>query len=422
MATVQEEPASSIQPTREPSLLPVLTTPTSMVPYPRPSGGPSRGKFQFALVASLLVLTVILGGVALLLTEIFSSTPQASIVIVPMGKSAGATITLLAVPGHASVQQVQARFITATVPAQTTTVPATGIVQQANRVAQGSITFLNIAPFAQYVAAGSKLTTRGGIQVETLAQAQIPAGNAPEQGSVIVAARAVDPGASGNIPAFALNNTQCCDNGTVNGVVAENTGSFSGGQDATSYTVVQQADITNATAPLLQQVALQEQPTLQAQVQANEALVAGSRCDPSVQSSAKVGERTSQLTVAVGATCSGEVYSHQDVERLAKTWLLGQPTTAPGIWRLTQVGPAHVTLQGTKGALTILTAVRGVWIARIDRIAIGHALQRIAGQLPSKARELLLQIPGIGQVQITGNFGNALPTDVSHIGYVIQGS
>jgi hypothetical protein len=357
---------------------------------------------------------------ALAITHEIDTALQASIIITPHRRAVQKEVTFQAVTGTPSPQQLQARRISATIAPQTLTVPATKTVQVPTLQAQGSITFLNIFPQWTYVASQSILMTKSGIRVETLAQAQIPPGTGPTQGRVTVPARAIDAGVGGNIPAYALNSTQCCDNGIINGVVALNEQPFTGGQDAASYVVVQQSDITNTSTLLIQQMKSQEQAAIQAQIHPGERLVASS-CTPSSSSSVRAETKASQVTVTTTDTCTGEVYSQRDAEYLAQRRFIEEQKPASGTWHIDQIGAIKVSVQqAVQGTLALSIPITATWTAYIDRQAVERALHQVTGQPRDKAKTLLMRVTGIEQIQFSGNFGDTLPGSSSNIGYTIR--
>lgn len=414
MASVQKDQHSQLSPANHPSPLPVRARPGGVVQYRAPVT-PNDARRRLVLVLGLLVVFILLG-TATWLSVNASSTSQ--VTILPLYTVEARQIALTLVPTKPMENQIQARTLTTTTPAQTATVPATGTYQQPTRVAMGEILFLNIAPYPQDVPPGSVLTASNGIQVKTLAQAQIPAGNPPQQGMATVPARAIDPGAAGNISAYALNNVQCCDTGTITGVVAENPRPFAGGQDAASYTVVKPDDITAASTPLIQQQKQAGQAALRSQIHPDEQLAGDIPCTPSVQSNVPAGGRALQVQVTVKTTCRGEVYTRAEAQRKASALWSSQALSAHGAaYRAgqIQIEAGKVTsTDATSGTLTLTFPVRGVVFYQVDRATLQRALAQIAGKSPKEAQALLLRIAGVSRVTITGT-DQSLPTDPTHI-------
>ncbi len=417
MASVQKDQHSQ-PPTNHPSALAVRVRPGGVVRYRAPIT-PNGARRRLILVLGLLVVFILLGTATWLSVNAWSASQRATVTILPQYTVEARQIALNLVPTKPSMEnQIQARILTTTTPAQTATVPATGTYQQPTRVAMGEILFLNLAPYPQDVPPGSVLTASNGIQVKTLAQAQIPAGNPPQQGMATVPARAIDPGAAGNIAAYALNNVQCCDTGTITGVVAENPRPFTGGQDAASYTVVQQDDITAASAPLILQQKQAGLAVLHSQIHPDEQLAGDITCTPSIQSDVPAGGRASQVQVSVKTTCRGEVYPRAEAQRKASALWSSQVLSAHGAaYRAGQIQIEAGKVTSTdvaKGTLTLTLPVRGVVFYQLDRTVLQRSLAQIAGKSPKEAQALLLRIAGVSRVTITGT-NQSLPTDPTHI-------
>ena len=377
---------------------------------------------RLAFSLALLLLLGVFGTIAVLVTNATSASEHASIAITPVQVSVQQQMTLSAGTGIPDQTHVRARVIQASVSPQTTSVPTTGFHQQATRTAFGQISFHNIAPFDQYIQAGSLLTTKDGIQVETLAQASVPAANGEPLvvGITTVAARAVEGGASGNIAAHALYGTQCCDNKSVNGIVAYNDAPFSGGEDASQYAFVQQSDISSAQNVLTQQATALEHSTLAAQVHADEQLLAGSStCTKTLQTNDHPGEKKSSISVTILDTCTGETYNVQDVQRLAKANFVEQEKGKLGASYQTtsfEEGSLHIKVVDAKnGTLEITVPVRGTFCYALDHAVFQHKLEQLAGKSPDQAKSLLLHLPGVAQVTISGNYSETLPSDIAHI-------
>jgi hypothetical protein len=417
MASVKDQHCESSSTSR----LPIQVPSGGVVPYRVPVV-PTLAHPRLIIVLGLLVIFILLGSATLLGVNAWYAHQSATITVLPTYTIEKRQITLSLVSTQPTTgSQVSARILTTMGSAQTATVPATGTHEQSSQVAMGEILFLNIAPYAQDVPAGSVLTASNGIQIQTLAQAQIPAGNAPKQGMATVPARAIDPGAAGNIPAYALNNVQCCDTGTIPGVVAENPRPFTGGQDAENYSFVQQTDIITASAPLIQQQRQAGQAALRSRLRPDEQLAGDITCTPSVRSNVAPGVRTATVQVTVETSCRSEVYSREDARRKATALWSSQVKREYGTaYRTGQIEIGVGTTSSQQGTLTLTLPVRGVVFYQVDRTALQRSLSQIAGKSPKEAELILLHIAGVSRATITGTQQNALPVDPAHITFVIS--
>jgi hypothetical protein len=160
-------------------------------------------------------------------------TPTATVTILPIERSITITTAI----------QVHGRLLPTLTLSQIVTVPATGKRHQAATRAEGTITLYNGLLISQTIAAGTVLTGSDGAQVVTDHPATIPAANPPTEGQTTVPAHALNTGASGNIPAYDINQA-CC----ATSVLAKNTAAFTGGQSTRAYSVVTASDLASAEA------------------------------------------------------------------------------------------------------------------------------------------------------------------------------
>ena len=142
------------------------------------------------------------------------------------------------------------------------------------------------------------------MQVEIDADAIVPAPD-PDGGSnsVTVPAHAVNPGAAGNIAAGDVDITFYSKGpDQIPVTVVKNDVAFTGGQDAQTFTFVQQSDIDGSATSLknsTQQSAIDDIH----QNQPNEHLVGDPQCTSDISSDHIAGDRVSQATVTLTTTC-----------------------------------------------------------------------------------------------------------------------
>lgn len=184
--------------------------------------------------------------------------------------------------------------------------------------ASGSLTFYNGSTVPQTVASNTRIVNAEGVAVVTDEAANMKAADPPNSfGTATVNAHAVISGASGNIGAFSIDETCCASDDSVK---VKNTAAFTGGQDARSYTFVQQSDVDGATLTLSNTANKIAQTSLSAQIRPNEALYPQSvQCKPTVASNPAVNEIATNATVTVRVTCVGDVYDKAGAISLADT-------------------------------------------------------------------------------------------------------
>jgi hypothetical protein len=284
------------------------------------------------------------------------------------------------------------------------------------------VTFYNAAPYSQTVAAGTVLTGNDGVEIVTDAPAIIPAGNPPIEGEVTVPAHATAIGPQGNIAPLDLNGL-CC----VAGVSVKNTTAFHDGQDAYDYPMVTQADIDQASGPLLAALTPATQASLQREVHPNERLVGQVQCQPAITSDHPVGSDASQVTVSVSVICRAQVYDHEAVVRLVTNVLRQQALTTLGTdYALqgtisTTIIQAGIPPHAKPGTLTLLVTGQGVWVYQVHRAEQSRLSRLIAGLSRQAAVQVLQQqeqhhLAGV-HIQITGLWApdTTLPTDPARI-------
>lgn len=391
------------------------------------SGSPrSGGRRRWLLIAALLLLLLLLifGSIAFAASGMFRSItsglpgapPTATVTITPDSRDLKTTYLLTAVTGtpDAKQRQVQARQLSASSPSQSKTVPATGKfpAQQAT----GIITFYNGKTIDQKVNAGTTFNVSGGVQIITDKAVDIPAANPPSFGVATVSAHAVPAGAGGNIAPLTVNVRDCCGGGGT--ISAKNLTAFSGGQDA--YTVVAQSDIDGAATLLEASLTQSAKTALQKQVRSGEQLVAPAQCMNKVTSDRNAGDRSTNVTVTVTATCTGEAYDQKAAQGLAADLLKKDASTDPGAGYqlvgnlLTTVTSAKV-VDTQKGTIALQVKAEGIWVYQFDDAKKQALANLIKGKSKKDALALLSTQPGVAKVSIDVSNGDTLPTDVSQI-------
>lgn len=375
--------------------------------------------FRFKVVVTLLLLAVAAGLLSLGLVLLFA--PQtATITITPRTVAARQAVLLQPVFGTPSASnQLHVQLLSETSAVRTAALFATGSVQQPASAAHGSVTFYNIAPSAQTVPAGSILTTTGGLQFQTTADAVVAAASGSYEGNIPVKAQAMQDGPRGNIAPHAISQN-CCTNRRINGIYAINQDAFAGGQDATSYFEVLQSDIDQATAPLVGPATQDTLDALLAWVHADERLVASPTCTPSVQPSVPAhGRAVHQMTVRVAVTCSAESYRGPDALQRATALFARQEASALGsLYRLESPialdGTTGVAQGSKRGELFVSLPLRGLWVYQIDRAALSRLLPHLVGKTWVQAQALLQGVPGVSRVELRPG-EDTLPSNAAYI-------
>lgn len=426
-AQAADAQAEQGRPAASGSNLPVPVGSAALVPsspqlpvYYEPLEPPRRRSWRGLIVTGIILLLLIGLGVLFYrpILDLFFP-PTATVTIVPDSQQLQHTYAMTAVLGipDPSKNQVDARALYASSQTQNQTVKATGQGHVAGQQAQGALTFYNASTVAQTVQAGTVIFASNGVAVvndDTLTLPPFDPAAGPN--GTTDSARTVNVGNSQNIPAYALNNQLCCGGS----VYVTNTGPFSGGQDAQTYTYVQQSDIDGVTQALSASLTQQATTTLQGQVRANERPVGTPRCAPQVKSNHQAGERAASVTVSVMISCVGEVYDMQAVQVLASRDLTQDAATNPGPSYvpvgaiLAQVARATPDAQGN---IALVVNAAGVWAYQFTNDQRKHLAGLISDKSNQDAKATLLKQPGVRNVTITltGVGVTTLPGDTRHI-------
>lgn len=366
----------------------------------------------FAKVIYVLFVVSLLVAVGNLFSLAFLQS--VTVTIVASVKPITATHTLQVVTGiPTSESQVQARQLTPITLSQTTTVAATGTAHQEPTYAIGYLTFYN-GQFTQvHIPAGTQLTASDGTALVTNQTVIIPAVDAsatpPAIGQATVAAHALYMGSAGNISAFSINGP-CC----TTSVLVKNTQAFTGGQDARTFTIVRQSDITNAATTLKQSLSQSMQGAVNAQVQKGEALLPVS-CSPTVSSDKQPGDEATSIHVSASETCNGQVYNkahllqtlqHQFITTVAQQ--LGK-----GFSLIDRVRVSLSTSYTSQGMFLAVTCL-GVWGYVPNGQQQEEIKQQLAGKTQDQAAHTLTTLSGIQSFTINTH-ERKLPNDPNRI-------
>ena len=427
------------------AMAPRTARPGGVPPTPGSAGNPPprprrrRAVLLVVLAALLLVSVALCGTIALAAPGTFGAVGSAITHALPVGNPS-ATVTI--VPKHADEQnsyviqaivkgnpesskrQVKARILTSPVETQSKTVDATGVKNIPAKAATGTLTFFNGSNVDQLVRASNAVFTVGNVQIKLTQDVDIPA--APSPGALGVkdaAAYADPPGASGNIPALAINKF-CCGSNTIS---VKNNDAFSGGQDAQTIKLVQQGDIDNAANPLKGPLQRQALASPNLRKQANEQFIDQQpTCTTKVTSDHVAGDQVSTVTVTVTVSCSGDVYDQVGAQTIAANLLRQQASkdlTADYMLVGNLVTQIVQVNNDEQGNINLRIKAEGIWVFQFTDAEKANLAKLIAGKSKPDAKALLMQQPGVDSVStidITGASVSTLPTDSKQITIIIQ--
>lgn len=302
---------------------------------------------------------------------------------------------------------------------QSTTTLTTGRGHQAQRSAQGTVTFYNGELNNVTIAAGTLFSSSRGVQIATDQDGVIPAAdptaNPPVFGRVTVSAHAINPGASGNIPAYDINQA-CC----FASVIAKNTTPFTGGQDERNFQTVAKSDLDTTATTLRTTLSVSMQGALQGQLKPQEQLYI-LPCAPTVTSDHLIGQEATNVKVTVSETCSAVAYNN-DVLVTKATDLLSHRARQHLGTGYSLFGQARVTITEatvTRTTTTLIFSCQGLWVYALSQEAQQHIKHLIAGEPRQEAIKLLLSLPGIERASIVWDEHTKLPKNVDNIHFVI---
>ena len=396
-----------------------------------------RPRPRWLLITSVALIILLLGGTGLTLAwshvqgkHSFSILPvvtpaSATVTITPARNDLSMTYSIAAVTGKpdATLNQVQARLLSAISPTQSRTVSTTGNGTIPATHATGTLTFWNDSTSSKSFSAGMVFTDANGIQVVNDAGGTIPAGNptTPTWMAVSVPAHVNQGGPVGNINTADINIWNTYGDGYF---VVQNDSAFGGGQNAQSYTYLQNSDFANATAlanSMKSTLLASTQANVNAQIGANETFINGIQCSSNVTYNHKVGDRVTSLTTTVVASCHGEVYNQQAAKDMATNLLKRKITTAPSTsYTLTNTITTTILqarISDARGTITVLVKAESIGMFQFSDAQKQELVSLILGKSEQQAQTILSNQTGISQVviSISGGNGHTLPTDPHRI-------
>jgi Baseplate J-like protein len=302
---------------------------------------------------------------------------------------------------------------------QTATAPTTGKGHQDARSATGILTFYNGQLSVQTVPARTILTGTDGVQIVTDQDATIPAldptANPPTVGQITVSAHAINPGMSGNIPAYDISQP-CC----LASVIAKNTAAFHGGANERNFQTVTKSDIDVTAGQLKDTLNLSAQGALQGELKAGEAL-ASQTCSPAVSSNHQAGDEATSVKVTSTLTCSGIAYNAQVLDTKATELLISTAfkQLGPGY---SLFGTIRVTVNHaipTHNTPTLVFSIQGLWVFAISNKEQERIKRLIKGHTKQEALHILASLPGIEKASMNWDDNTKLPRDSRYIHLVL---
>jgi len=353
-----------------------------------------------------------------------TTIPTATVMITPARNALSDTYTIYAVTGtpNAAQQQVAARPLSAASATQSSTVSATGKGTIPATRAGGMLSIQNLGATNLAMAAGQGFVDYTGKQSVIIdSTIYISA-----YSTVTVHGHSGNLGSSGNMNAYYFNFDYGWQGSTI---LLQNITAMSGGQDAQSYTYLQNSDINSAVAAansLKGSLTTSTQSAIYGQVRSNERLVGAVPCTPHVTYNHRSGDRVSSVTTTVSVTCAGEVYDQQGALSLAAT-LLQNKVFSPYL-SYTLIGSITTSLLQANivngsGTIALQVKATGEGKFQFSDTQKQDMAKLIIGNSVQYAQSLLLKQTGVSQVSITvfGGDGKTLPVNSGRITIVVSG-
>ena len=391
--------------------------------------GTRRGRIWAGALAALLIVSV-----AITALYIVEPASAATITLLPKSRHVQQSLIVDVFTQPNQVGDIHGQLISYTTPTQTQTGQATGTIHHDATYAKGSVVISQISLNAGGSAAigASTLDSNSGVSIV------LQPFTATDGGTVTVTAQAKDPGSGGNISAYDIDfpvnlcnafDILCAH--PIGSAYAQNTGPFTGGQDASDQPVVMPSDITTLTNALSAQLITSAQaglaPLLAQQVQPGEqTALPAPQCTPTIQSDHQANDIAPTVTVSGTATCFQIVYAQQDFLPGVIHAQQQQVDNAygPGYSLVGAMLAAPPTLESAfdTGIAALQVKANSIWVYQVNDALKAQIAQQIVGKTQSDARSLLLHLhAGIQEVTFAlQGFGGKLPTDAHAIRVTVQ--
>lgn len=388
------------------------------------------------VLVALLILALMGGGA---FYGVLEFTAVATVTITPASSDVAQTFTLIGVTGtpDAAQQQVRARPVSVTTPAQTLTVNATGQKTTPGTHARGTLYVENDdTANSLTLSAGSTFPNNAGggtgsvcalpsLEMVLDRTVSLPPATGNPSHTRGVPGHIFQVGAIGNFPSSCGQTVSFGYTPNSRLFYLINDSAFTGGTDPQTVTAVAQSDIDNAANNLIQANQPNTQQVLQGQLQQGEQLAGTPQCAPNTSADHQAGDAADQVTVTVTFTCTGIAYDQAGALALAAQLLMNQAAPTPGEG-YGLVGQIKTTLLSatpdTQIAVQIVVRAEGVWAYQFSAAQKQALAKLIAGKSKQEAQQLLASQPGVETASITLSGGNSstLPTDLAKIKINVQ--
>ncbi len=385
--------------------------------------------FALLLIASSVVYALNGGSPAAIVYNFHPFAPPAQpitakVTLTPIAKDLKKAYTISLVTGQPDASQDQAsgaRLLYSSPATQSEVVSSTGSGSIPAVRATGSLTFSNFTgPITQIVSGTQIEDLNNKIIYVTTSGASVHQGSPP----VTLGAYASTAGTSGNIPPYDINSNYCYTHTNLCFNV-DNSASFTGGQNAQSYPILEQYDINNAVSHLTSSAYSTAYAGVQSQIGSHEQLYGSISCSRNYYSSQNAGAHVSSATVSVTENCRGEVYDTTAALALAQkllkhdvTTLLGAGYSIHGAVK-TQLG--KLKLLDDQGTIAASITADALAIYQFTDAQKQAFAKLIVGETSALANATLQKETGIAQVmiQISGNPSIRLPDDPANITFIV---
>lgn len=396
---------------------PLATQPVQPTP-------PPKKRRRLWLIAAILVLLLLLipGSVAAFYTFAYPATATVTIGLSYKDVKQAFTITAMANNPDATKNQTSGVFKLTSTKSQKKQGSSSGSVATDATYAGGLLYMTNNSNCNAYVPQNFTVADNNNSNITIVVSQQT---NLPVGQTVGVPAYATPAGSAGNIAGGDVN-TSLGVNGCT-GSVSVISGPFGGGQDAGSYTVVQQSDIDNIAKPMTTSLTQAATKDLQSKLQTGQQLVGTPQCSHNAKSDQGSGATASNFNVTVTVICTQLAYNPQAAQTMAQTMLKSYAQSSPGPHYTlansisTTLGAIHV-VDANMGIVTQDITAEGMWAYAFTKADKQRLADFIEGKTVQDAIALLLNQNGIRTAHIdmygTFLFWNKLPTNLNNISIV----
>jgi serine/threonine protein kinase len=404
----------------------------SMGTQPDPTRGSQKKRKRHGIIliaaSAALLFVLISGGVlyAMLGITRHPAKPQppapsaANVTITPVRNTIARTYTIDAITGapDAAKNQVQASHISVSEGMQSRTITATGQGSTSAQNARGAVLVANHESKAETFSAGYTLSAGNGYTVTFTQSFTL------QSLQYIHASSYVSPaGSGGNLARGAINEEILPNDDGNNGYVYVFSYQYSGGQNASNYTYVSQADMNNASNAASQMQAAETssgQSAITSQMGSSEQMWGGVSCSPNKTYNHSAGDRASSVTASVSVSCSAEIYDQGGAQALAASLLKNAVKATPNVALIGQPATSVINVSGGSNGTVILKIVAtGTEVATFSAAQKQRLAKLIAGATVQEAQDILVNQAGIGKVVVIIHSGQTLPKDAAHITIVV---